>query len=98
MIAWLSANIGTILIGLVVLAVVIAIVCSIRKDKRSGKSSCGGNCGACGGCGGSCNVPHCSPAPARGETASAGRERDGGTHYEQRPGPDSGKHPLSAGN
>ena len=39
MIAWLSANIGTILIGLVVLAVVIAIVCSIRKDKRSGKSS-----------------------------------------------------------
>ena len=40
MIAWLSANIGTILIGLVVLAVVIAIVCSIRKDKRSG------NCGS----------------------------------------------------
>ena len=61
MIAWLSANIGTILIGLVVLAVVIAIVCSIRKDKRSGKSSCGGNCGSCGGCGGSCNVKHGSP-------------------------------------
>ena len=34
MIAWLSANIGTILIGLVVLAVVIAIVCSIRKDEK----------------------------------------------------------------
>ena len=54
MIAWLSANIGTILIGLVVLAVVIAIVRSIRKDKRSGKSSCGGNCGHCP-MGGSCH-------------------------------------------
>lgn len=58
MIAWLSANIGTILIGLVVLAIVIGIVASLRRDKKQGKLSCGGNCGSCSHCSGHCGGCH----------------------------------------
>jgi hypothetical protein len=47
MFAWLSANIGTILIVLVLLAVVIGIIVKLRKDKKKGVSSCGGNCAHC---------------------------------------------------
>ena len=47
MFAWLSANIGTILIVLVLLAVVIGIIVKLRKDKKKGVSTCGGNCAHC---------------------------------------------------
>ncbi len=47
MFAWLSANVGTILIVLVLLAVVIGIIAKLRKDKKKGVSSCGGNCAHC---------------------------------------------------
>ena len=51
MLQWISANIGTILISLVLLAVVTLIIRSMVHDKKQGKSSCGGNCAACrGGC------------------------------------------------
>ena len=49
MLQWISANIGTILISLVLLAVVTLIIRSMVHDKKQGKSSCGGNC-ACGAC------------------------------------------------
>ena len=58
MIAWLSANIGTILIGLVVLDIVIGIVASLRRDKKQGKLSCGGSCGSCSHCSGHCGGCH----------------------------------------
>ena len=46
---WLSANISTIIVGLVVLAIVGLIVRSAYKNKKAGKSTC--SCGdACGGC------------------------------------------------
>ena len=48
---WLSQNIGTIVVGLVLLAVVILIVRIMMRDKKQGKSSCGGNCASCGACG-----------------------------------------------
>ena len=51
MIAWLSANWGTLLVLLVVCAVVGGILCGMRQDKKSGKSSCSCDCGSCGGCG-----------------------------------------------
>ena len=54
MFAWLSANVGTILIVLVLLVVVIGIIAKLRKDKKKGVSSCGGNCAHCamnGSCG-----------------------------------------------
>ena len=50
MLQWISANIGTILISLVLLAVVALIIRSMMRDKKQGKSSCGGNCASCGGC------------------------------------------------
>lgn len=54
MLLWISANIGTILISLALLAIVAAIIMVMRKDKKKGKSSCGGNCGHCP-MGGSCH-------------------------------------------
>ncbi|MDD6320358.1 MAG: FeoB-associated Cys-rich membrane protein [Oscillospiraceae bacterium] len=47
MLDWLSANIGTIIITLVLIAIVAAIIFVIRRDKKNGKSACGGNCGHC---------------------------------------------------
>ena len=51
MLQWISANIGTILISLVLLAVVALIIRSMVRDKKQGKSSCGGNCAGCAACG-----------------------------------------------
>lgn len=45
--SWLSENVGTILVLLVLAAVVTMIVRRMRKDKAQGKSSCGGNCAHC---------------------------------------------------
>ena len=47
MFAWLCANIGTILIVLVLALVVIGIIVKLRKDKKKGVSTCGGNCAHC---------------------------------------------------
>ncbi|MBO4927187.1 MAG: FeoB-associated Cys-rich membrane protein [Clostridiales bacterium] len=47
MITWLSENLGTIVISLVLLAIVAGIILSIWRDKKKGKSSCGCNCGHC---------------------------------------------------
>lgn len=44
---------GTLIVGLALLAVVVLIVRSMIKDKKNGKSlQCGGDCSHCGG--------HCS--------------------------------------
>lgn len=51
MLQWICENIGTIAVGLVLLAVVILIARGMIRDKKQGKSSCGGNCASCGGCG-----------------------------------------------
>ena len=44
---WLSANIGSILVCLVLILVVALIVRSIVRDKKAGKSSCGAGCANC---------------------------------------------------
>ena len=45
---WLIANIGTILVGLAVLAVVVFIIALKVRDKKKGKSStCGCGCESC---------------------------------------------------
>ena len=63
MISWISDNLGTILISLILLAMVAGIIWSMRRDKKRGKSSCAGNCScgsdggegcSCGGCGCGC--------------------------------------------
>ena len=52
MLQWICENIGTIVVGLILLAVVILVVRIMMRDKKQGKSSCGGNCASCGGCSG----------------------------------------------
>ena len=47
MLSWLTANIGTVLITLFLIAIVVIIVVKLRKDKKKGVSSCGGNCAHC---------------------------------------------------
>ena len=47
MLAWITKNIGTILISAVLLLVVVLIIRKLVKDKKKGKSSCGCNCAHC---------------------------------------------------
>lgn len=54
MLNWLSANLATILICLVLAAVVGAILVHMIRNRKRGKSSCGCGCGDCpmsGACG-----------------------------------------------
>ena len=53
MLDWFAANLGTILISLVLLVIVSLIVVYLLRQKKAGKSSCGANCAHCamhGGC------------------------------------------------
>ena len=47
MLLWLSANLGTILVTLVLLAIVTGIILYLRKEKKQGNSTCCGNCKKC---------------------------------------------------
>lgn len=47
MFAWISENIGTIFICLVLIVIVAAIIRSLIRDKKRGKSSCGAGCAHC---------------------------------------------------
>lgn len=47
MLQWLIANLGTILVCVVIAIVVVAAIRSLVKDKRKGKSTCGNNCAHC---------------------------------------------------
>ena len=47
MLAWLSANIGTIAVLAVLAAVVAAIVIGLVSDKKKGKKACACDCSHC---------------------------------------------------
>ena len=47
---WIAANIGTILITLLLVLIVAGIILSMIRDKKQGRSACGGNCAHCKGC------------------------------------------------
>lgn len=47
--AWILSNLGTIVVGLIVLVIVYFAFQSVRKDFNSG---------GCSGCGGSCSCCH----------------------------------------
>ena len=49
MIAWLAANIGTVLICAALIGIVAFIIVGMVRDRRKGKSSCG-CAGGCAGC------------------------------------------------
>lgn len=50
MLAFLSKNIGTIIVLLIVIAVVAVVTAKMVKDKKAGKAVCGGDCSKCHGC------------------------------------------------
>ena len=52
MIAWITANLGTILVTLLLVLMITGIIHSMIRDKKQGKSSCGGNCAHCKMCAG----------------------------------------------
>ena len=47
MLAWLQANIATIIICAILLLIVTKIVVGLIKDRKAGKSSCGCGCSDC---------------------------------------------------
>ena len=47
MLAWISSNIGTVLVVAVLVLIVFLIVRSMLRDKKAGRSSCGSNCAHC---------------------------------------------------
>ena len=47
MLDWFAANLGTILISLVLSVIVTLIVVYLLRQKKAGKSSCGANCAHC---------------------------------------------------
>ena len=47
MITWITQNIGTILVILILASAVTAIIIKMVRDKQQGKSSCGHNCAHC---------------------------------------------------
>ena len=47
MLDWFAANLGTILISLVLAVIVALIVVYLLRQKKAGKSSCGANCAHC---------------------------------------------------
>lgn len=49
MLSWLQANLGSIVVVLILLGVVALIVRRLVLDKKAGKHLCGGSCGSCGG-------------------------------------------------
>ena len=47
MIGWITDNLGTLLISMLLILMVVGIIISMINDKKQGKSSCGGNCANC---------------------------------------------------
>lgn len=58
MIEFIVNNIGSVIVGLAVLALIVLLLWKLISDKRKGKSSCGCGCGSCpnaGLCHGGCH-------------------------------------------
>ncbi len=47
MLNWITDNLSTIIISLVLILIVAAIIRKLVRDKKKGKSSCGCNCAHC---------------------------------------------------
>ncbi|MBO4267424.1 MAG: FeoB-associated Cys-rich membrane protein [Lachnospiraceae bacterium] len=47
MITWITANIGNIVVSLILIAMVTAVIFKMIKDKKNGSSSCKGECKSC---------------------------------------------------
>lgn len=47
MLEFFTQNLGTIIVGIIVLAIILAIILKLRNDKKHGKLSCGCDCENC---------------------------------------------------
>lgn len=47
MLAWITENMGTILVCAFLLLIVGAVIMSLLRDRKKGKSSCGCSCAHC---------------------------------------------------
>jgi hypothetical protein len=47
MLTWLTENLGTIVISLVLIGIVAAIITGMVKDRKKGRGSCGCGCEHC---------------------------------------------------
>jgi hypothetical protein len=47
MLAWISANLGTIVVCAVLLLIIGWIIVSMIRRRKKGKTSCGCSCGSC---------------------------------------------------
>ncbi len=56
MLNWITENLSTIIVSLVLILIVAAIIRKLVRDKKKGKSSCGCNCAHCA-MAGSCHKP-----------------------------------------
>ena len=65
MIEWITDNLGTIIVSLVLLLVMAGAVVLLVRDRKKGRSCCGKNCGACGMC------SDCGASDNKGSGASA---------------------------
>ena len=44
---FITANIGTIVVGLIVAAIIAIVIYGMIKDKKNGKTTCGCGCANC---------------------------------------------------
>ncbi len=47
MLSWITANLGTILVCMIVLAMITLAIAVMVRDKKKGKSACGCGCSSC---------------------------------------------------
>ena len=47
MLDWITENLSTIVVSLILMLVVAGIIRKLVRDKKKGKSSCGCNCAHC---------------------------------------------------
>ena len=70
---WLTENLATVLVLLIVSALVALVIAGMIRDKRKGKSV---TCGGCSGCSGNC--AHCRAVHAEAiRTARAAKANTG---------------------
>ena len=47
MILWLSENLPTVIVCIILAAIITLVIIKMIKDRKKGKSSCGMNCSNC---------------------------------------------------
>lgn len=62
MLIWIQANIGSIVVAVILLVIIALIIRRLILDRKAGKHICGGSCGSCGG--------SCAGCPMHGQCHS----------------------------